>query len=130
MKESDDAFVRIAEAFDSINDQHLTSDPRLLAAMSPEKSSTGFRHSYQLKDSTSEPHLSTDLRSSGDSDKKETQIPADLITSCVASLLMIQVSLNILLNFSDTWIVMKSRWPDFGHSIWQVIPLHLISDVA
>lgn len=84
--------MRIAEAFDSFNDQHLTSDPRFLAATSPEKSGGGFRHSGQLNDSTFEPTLSTDLRPSGDSDKKETQIPADLITSCVASLLMIQVT--------------------------------------
>ncbi|KAK4748829.1 hypothetical protein SAY87_015415 [Trapa incisa] len=88
LKEGDDAFLKISEAFNSINDQHLISDPRILSPMSPEKSTTGFRHNCQSK-GTSEPHLSTGLRSSGDSNK-DPQIPADLITSCVASLLMIQ----------------------------------------
>ncbi|KAK4769563.1 hypothetical protein SAY86_027713 [Trapa natans] len=89
LKDGDDAFLRISEAFDSINDQHLASDPRFLSSMSPEKLSSGFRHSCHLKD-TSESHLLTSLRSSGDSDKEEPQIPANLITSCVASLIMIQ----------------------------------------
>lgn len=119
--------MRIAEAFDSINDQHLTSDPRLLAATSPEKSSGGFRHSGQLNDSAFEPTLSTDLRPSGDSDKRETQIPADLITSCVASLLMIQVTpINILpfchlkvAEFSLTAAVIDG-WGQFGGKLSQL----------
>ncbi|XP_031402656.1 protein ALWAYS EARLY 2-like isoform X1 [Punica granatum] len=87
-KEGEEAFMRIAEAFDSINDQHLTSDPRLLAAMSPEKANGAFHQSSQSNDSMADPNHSLG-RPSGDYDK-ETQIPAELITSCVATLLMIQ----------------------------------------
>ncbi|KAL9450469.1 hypothetical protein AB3S75_012250 [Citrus x aurantiifolia] len=63
VKEGEDAYTKIGEALDHIDKRQLTSDPRVSVIRSPEQ----------------------DV-----SDKNEAQIPSELITSCVATLLMIQ----------------------------------------
>ncbi|XP_048133322.1 protein ALWAYS EARLY 2-like isoform X3 [Rhodamnia argentea] len=91
LKEGEDAFTRIGEALDSINDQQLTSDVKLSGVTSPEKVNGSLVPNNQSNACPSETNqLSGSKPCTTDADKNETQIPAELITSCVATLLMIQ----------------------------------------
>lgn len=92
LKEGEDAFTRIGEALDLINDQQLTSDVKLLGVTSPEKVNGSLVPNNQSNACPSEINqVSGSKPCTTDADKIETQIPAELITSCVATLLMIQV---------------------------------------
>lgn len=90
LKEGEDAFTRIGEALDSINDQQLASDIKLSGVASPEKVNGGLVPNNQLNACSSETNQLSGSKPSIDTDKIETQIPAELITSCVATLLMVQ----------------------------------------
>eukprot|EP00258_Populus_trichocarpa_P023671 XP_024439690.1 protein ALWAYS EARLY 2 isoform X2 [Populus trichocarpa] len=92
MKEGEDTFVRIGEALDSMDRRHLGSEYRVQMIRAPEGVSGGLRLQNQLILSTSEPQVNSNASrpQSNDSDKTETVIPSDLISSCVAALLMIQ----------------------------------------
>ena len=94
MKEGEDTFVRIGEALDSMDRRHLGSEYRVQMIRAPEGVSGGLRLQNQLILSTSEPQVNSNASrpQSNDSDKTETVIPSDLISSCVAALLMIQVT--------------------------------------
>ncbi|XP_056166610.1 protein ALWAYS EARLY 2-like isoform X2 [Syzygium oleosum] len=90
LKEGEDAFTRIGEALDSINDQQLASDIKLSGVISPEKVNGSLAPNNQLNACPSETNQLSGSKPCTDADKTETQIPAELITSCVATLLMIQ----------------------------------------
>ncbi|KAJ6359766.1 hypothetical protein OIU77_003886 [Salix suchowensis] len=85
MKEGEDTFVRIGEALDSMDRRHLGSESR-------REANGGLRLQNQLIPSTSEPQVNSNASrpQSSDSDKTATAIPSELISSCVATLLMIQ----------------------------------------
>lgn len=96
-KEGEDAFVRMREALDSIEDKPLAPDYRVLVNRSQEQQANGIlgHHNQQLNSCTEENTPTSDssgLTLHNDSDKNEAQMPSDLITSCVATLLMIQVT--------------------------------------
>ncbi|KAA8536869.1 hypothetical protein F0562_029347 [Nyssa sinensis] len=89
MKEGEDAFMRIGEALDS----KFSPDSGLLIRRSPEQVN-GVACQHQLSSSTLEPPLIGHVsgpKLHNDSDRIEAQIPSDLITSCVATLLMVQM---------------------------------------
>jgi hypothetical protein len=93
-KEGDDVFTRIGEVLDSIDYQQLTSDSRVPVVRSQQQVNGSLGNHNQLTSCSSEPLLTSDVsgtKPSHDSDGNEAQIPSDLITSCVATLLMIQV---------------------------------------
>ncbi|XP_011023637.1 PREDICTED: protein ALWAYS EARLY 2-like isoform X2 [Populus euphratica] len=92
MKEGEDTFVRIGEALDSMDRRHLGSEYRVQMIRAPEGASGGLRLQNQLIPSTAEPQVNSNASrpQSNDSDKTETVIPSELISSCVAALLMIQ----------------------------------------
>ncbi|KAG6750491.1 hypothetical protein POTOM_044987 [Populus tomentosa] len=92
MKEGEDTFVRIGEALDSMDRRHLGSEYRVQMIRAPEGASGGLCLQNQLIPSMSEPQVNSNASrpQSNDSDKTETVIPSELISSCVAALLMIQ----------------------------------------
>lgn len=82
MKEGEDAFSRIGVALDSLGWQKPTPD-------------SGSTRQHQLTNTSSEPLLIGGASVPvfhHDSDASEAQIPSELITSCVATWLMIQVN--------------------------------------
>ncbi|GKU97737.1 hypothetical protein SLEP1_g10838 [Rubroshorea leprosula] len=94
VKEGEDPYVRIGEALDCVDKQQLTSDTRVPVVESPERVNS-IQH--QQNHSSLISHMSestlagaSDPKLQEDSDKSEAQIPSELITSCVATLLMIQ----------------------------------------
>ncbi|KAL9356099.1 hypothetical protein Peur_049352 [Populus x canadensis] len=92
MKEGEDAFARIGEALDSMDRSHLGSESRAQMIRSQEEANTGLGLQNQLIPSTPEPQVNCNVSGpqSNDSEKIETAIPSELISSCVAALLMIQ----------------------------------------
>jgi hypothetical protein len=94
MKEGEDAFARIGEALDSMDRSHLGSESRAQMIRSQEEANTGLGLQNQLIPSTPEPQVNCNVSGpqSNDSEKIETAIPSELISSCVAALLMIQVT--------------------------------------
>ncbi|KAJ6380245.1 hypothetical protein OIU76_016825 [Salix suchowensis] len=92
MKEGEDTFVRIGEALGSMDRRHLGSESRVRMIRAPEGANGGLHLQNQLIPSTSEPQVNSNASrpQSSDSDKTATAIPSELISSCVATLLMIQ----------------------------------------
>ncbi|XP_061970278.1 protein ALWAYS EARLY 2-like isoform X4 [Populus nigra] len=92
IKEGEDAFARIGEALDSMDRSHLGSESRAQMIRSQEEANTGLGLQNQLIPSTPEPQVNCNVSGpqSNDSEKIETAIPSELISSCVAALLMIQ----------------------------------------
>ncbi|KAK7277936.1 hypothetical protein RJT34_22956 [Clitoria ternatea] len=90
-KEGEDAFMRIGQALDSINHQQLASKSRLPVIRSQEQVNGSFYHQNHST-YVSEPLLNdaSGPKLHNDSDKVDTAIPSELITSCVATLIMIQ----------------------------------------
>ena len=94
-KEGEDAYAKIREALDSIDNKPLTSECRASMNRPQEQVNGNLAHHNQLSSSTTEPAVNSDSSVSHlhtDTDKNETQVPSEVITSCVATLLMIQVS--------------------------------------
>ncbi|KAK4595854.1 hypothetical protein RGQ29_014085 [Quercus rubra] len=92
-KEGEDAFVRIGETLDSIDNQQLTSDSGVPVIRSQQLVNSGLGNQNQLSSCKAEPLFSSDASGAkpcNDSDENEARIPSGLITSCVATLLMIQ----------------------------------------
>ncbi|KAG2695565.1 hypothetical protein I3760_07G018600 [Carya illinoinensis] len=92
-KEGEDAFVRIGQALDSFDNQQLTSDSRVPVIRRQQQDTGSLGNHSQMSFYTSEPLVTSDAsvkRLCNDSDEIEAQIPSELITSCVAALLMIQ----------------------------------------
>lgn len=100
-KEGEDAFVRIGQALDSFDNQQLTSDSRVPVIRRQQQDTGSLGNHSQMSFYTSEPLVTSDAsvkRLCNDSDEIEAQIPSELITSCVAALLMIQVIWRLYFN--------------------------------
>lgn len=93
-KEGEDAFMRIGKALDSIDYQHLASNSKGNGSFCHQDQSIYYPSETRHSD-TSGPKLLDD------SHKVDTQIPSELITSCVAALIMIQV------NYTNIEIALK-----------------------
>ncbi|CAL0316565.1 unnamed protein product [Lupinus luteus] len=91
-KEDEDAFMRIGQALDSIDYQQLASNTRLPLIRSHEQVNGSSYHHNQSTGCVSVPLLNdaSDPKLHNDSKKGYTEIPLELITSCVATLIMIQ----------------------------------------
>ncbi|XP_030503611.2 protein ALWAYS EARLY 2 isoform X7 [Cannabis sativa] len=90
-KEGEDAYLKIREALDSMDNKLMTSESRALTNKPHEQVNGTSVHRYSLI--KSEPVITGDSSASNlrtDSDKSEAKVPSGIITSCVASLLMIQ----------------------------------------
>lgn len=95
MKEGEDAFVKIGEALDSIDRRQLASESKAQEIRSLEHVNGILSHHNQLISSTLEPQVNNNAsgpKSHNNTDKIEAAIPSELIKSCVATLLMIQVT--------------------------------------
>ncbi|KAJ1417119.1 SANT/Myb domain [Sesbania bispinosa] len=92
MKEGEDAFMRIGQVLDCIDYQQLVPNSRLPVIKSQEQANGSFDYHNKSICCSSEPILNdaSGPKLHRDSDKVDTQIPLDLITSCVATLIMIQ----------------------------------------
>ncbi|KAJ1380909.1 SANT/Myb domain [Sesbania bispinosa] len=91
-KEGEDAFMRIGQVLDCIDYQQLVTNSRLPVIKSQEQANGSFDYHNKSICCSSEPILNdaSGPKLHHDSDKVDTQIPLDLITSCVATLIMIQ----------------------------------------
>uniref|UniRef100_A0A803KP52 SANT domain-containing protein n=1 Tax=Chenopodium quinoa TaxID=63459 RepID=A0A803KP52_CHEQI len=93
MKEGEDAFGRISEALDASCKSERATSCRTSMIPSSNAVRGSLAHQNPLTSCASEPPLSCDAfteRPTDDSVSNDLQIPYDLITSCVATLLMIQ----------------------------------------
>ncbi|XP_077241603.1 protein ALWAYS EARLY 3-like [Tasmannia lanceolata] len=96
LKEGEDAFVRIGEALDSKNTQYFGADsavPVMRSHTSPKPGHGISAYQDQTTSCTTEPTIavhSSSPKMSNSSDGTEEQLPSELISSCVATLLMIQ----------------------------------------
>ncbi|KAH9689298.1 protein ALWAYS EARLY 2 [Citrus sinensis] len=93
VKEGEDAYTKIGEALDHIDKRQLTSDPRVSVIRSPEQVNGSLGHHNHFVSGTCDPQPTNNASGTklqDVSDKNEAQIPSELITSCVATLLMIQ----------------------------------------
>ncbi|KAL7235191.1 hypothetical protein ACSBR1_018644 [Camellia fascicularis] len=93
IKNGEDPFKRIGEALDSFDTQKFTKDCGGSVLKSPEQVNGGIVHQCQVS-STSETlqrGFASGTKLHNDSDGIEAQIPSELITSCVATLLMVQM---------------------------------------
>ncbi|TKY52227.1 ALWAYS EARLY 2 protein [Spatholobus suberectus] len=93
-KEGEDAFMKIGQALDSINHQQLASKSRLPVIRSQEQVNVNgsvYHHNHSTC-CVSEPLLNdpSGPKIHNYTDKFDTEIPSELITSCVATLIMIQ----------------------------------------
>lgn len=94
-KGGEDAYVRIREALDSIDNQHLPSDSRLSLNRSQEQVNGNLGHRNQLISSTSDPNFTSDSpgpKPNTDTEKTEAQVLSDVISACVMAVHMIQVN--------------------------------------
>ncbi|XP_061337996.1 protein ALWAYS EARLY 2-like isoform X2 [Gastrolobium bilobum] len=91
-KEGEDAFTRIGQALDSIDHQQLAFKSRLPMIRSQEQVNGSFYHHNRSTCCASDPLLNdaSGPKQHNDSDKADIEIPSELITSCVATLIMIQ----------------------------------------
>ncbi|KAL2325514.1 hypothetical protein Fmac_024572 [Flemingia macrophylla] len=93
-KEGEDAFMKIGKALDSINHQQLASKSRLPVIISQDQVNVNgsFCNNNHSTCFVSEPLLNdpSGQKLHSYSDKFDTEIPSELITSCVATLIMIQ----------------------------------------
>lgn len=116
MKEGEDAYIKIGEALDHIDKRQLTSDPRVPVIRSPERVNGSLGHHNQFVSGTSDPQLTSNgsgTKLQDGSEKNESQIPSELITSCVATLLMIQVtedSLSLSLSNNSSVMLLENNW--------------------
>ncbi|KAL7205231.1 hypothetical protein ACSBR2_018211 [Camellia fascicularis] len=93
IKNGEDPFKRIGEALDSFDTQKFTTDCGGSVLKSPEQVNGGIVHQCQVS-STSETlqrGFASGTKLHNDSDGIVAQIPSELITSCVATLLMVQM---------------------------------------
>ncbi|KAK7269336.1 hypothetical protein RIF29_22061 [Crotalaria pallida] len=91
-KEDEDAFTRIGQALDSIDYQQLAPNTRLPVIRSQGQVNGYFYHHNQKTYCSSVPvaNDASGPKVHNDSKKAYTEIPSELITSCVAALIMIQ----------------------------------------
>lgn len=99
MKEGEDAFTRIGEALYSMSGCQLASDAGVSVMRYSNQVNGSLGHENHLTTCTSEPLVTghqSHLKSHDVSDTNELKIPSELITSCVATLLTIQVKCRLL----------------------------------
>ncbi|KAK7258877.1 hypothetical protein RIF29_24466 [Crotalaria pallida] len=91
-KEGEDAFMRIGQTLDSINHQQLATNSSLPVIRSQEQvnGSLDYQNRSIIRKSEPLPEKTSGQKVLHDSVKADTQIPSELITSCVATLIMIQ----------------------------------------
>ncbi|KAJ1387432.1 DIRP domain [Sesbania bispinosa] len=91
-KEGEDAFTRIGQALDCIDYQRLASKSRLPVIRSQDQVNGSFYYHNQSTSCASEALLNdaSGPKLLNDSNKVNAEIPSELITSCVATLIMIQ----------------------------------------
>lgn len=116
VKEGEDAYTKIGEALDHIDKRQLTSDPRVSVIRSPEQVNGSLGHHNHFVSGTCDPQPTNNASGTklqDVSDKNEAQIPSELITSCVATLLMIQVtevSLSLSLKNNSPVMLLENNW--------------------
>ena len=79
---------------DSVDKKQFTSDTRMPVIKSPEQENGSMDYHNHLVSGSSKPMPTSwapNLKLQEASDKNEEQVPSELISSCVATLLMIQV---------------------------------------
>lgn len=92
MKEGEDAFGRIGKALDAPNKVECAANRRV-SMITPSSTVQGFPHQDPVVPFISEFQLAGDasgMKSAEGSAASDLQVPSNLITSCVATLLMIQ----------------------------------------
>ncbi|KAJ1377648.1 SANT/Myb domain [Sesbania bispinosa] len=91
-KEGEDAFTRIGQALDCIDYQRSASKSRLPVIRSQDQVNGSFYYHNQSTSCASEALLNdaSGPKLHNDSNKVNAKIPSELITSCVATLIMIQ----------------------------------------
>lgn len=95
MKEGEDAIKMIQEALDMVGKHQ----PLRSSVVKHEEHANGGVEHHQnpsLSSDASKPMANNDSISQNGSEKKEAQMPSELITSCVATWIMIQVMEKLL----------------------------------
>ncbi|XP_057499348.1 protein ALWAYS EARLY 2-like isoform X1 [Actinidia eriantha] len=92
IKEGEDVFEKVGEALDSLDKQKFTPDCGPSVMKSAEQANGGaVQHPLFSTSETLQRGYASSQTLHNDSDRIEAEIPSELITSCVATLLMIQV---------------------------------------
>ena len=92
IKEREDAFERIGEALDFLDIQKFTPDCGSSVMKSAEQANGGaIQNPLSSTSATLQRGYASSQTLHDDSDRIEAEIPSELITSCVATLLMLQV---------------------------------------
>ncbi|PSS24589.1 Protein ALWAYS EARLY like isoform 2 [Actinidia chinensis var. chinensis] len=92
IKEGEDVFERIGEALDSLDKQKFTPDCGPSVMKSAEQANGGaVQHPLFSTSETLQRGYASSQTLHNDSDRIKAEIPSELIASCVATLLMIQV---------------------------------------
>lgn len=94
MKEGEDAFKKIGEALNIVDKKQITSDISMPTIKSPEQNQVNGSVSITSKPMATAGWASNPKLQEA-SKKNEEQVPSELITSCVSTLLMIQVKPRI-----------------------------------
>lgn len=92
-KEGEDAYAKIREALDSMDNKSSTLDSRASLNRPQDHVNGNLGHRNHLISSSSDQVHTGDssaLNLRTDSDKNDAQVPSEIISSCVATLLMIQ----------------------------------------
>ncbi|KAK7337778.1 hypothetical protein VNO77_18365 [Canavalia gladiata] len=93
-KEGEDAFTKIGQVLDCVDYRQLATNSSLPVIRSQEQVNRSFDYHNRSSSYSSKPppNVASGQKLHNDSDKVDTQIPMELITSCVATLIMIQTS--------------------------------------
>ncbi|KAA8545133.1 hypothetical protein F0562_019978 [Nyssa sinensis] len=126
-KEGEDAFVRIGEALDSLNKRKFSSNSGSSVMRSPEQVNGVVAYQHHLSPSMVEllqtGHVSgPNLHN--DSERTEAEIPSELITSCVATLLMVQTCTERQYPPADVAQIMDSAVTSLHPCCFQNLPIY------
>ena len=95
MKEGEDAIKMIQEALDMVG-KHQPLRSSVVKHEEHANGGVGHHQNPSPSSDASKPVANNDFISQDGSEKNEAQMPSELVTSCVASWLMIQVIRNFL----------------------------------
>ncbi|XP_057962765.1 protein ALWAYS EARLY 2-like isoform X2 [Malania oleifera] len=127
IKEGEDAFARIGEALNSLSKRQITSDSGVSVVRSPDPVNGSLPHHNQSTSCASESlptsHVSG-LQLDNNTDKNEVQVPSELITSCVATLLMIQTCTERQYPPADVAQILDSAVSSLHPSCPQNLPIY------
>ena len=96
MKEGEDAIKMIQEALDMIGKHQPLRSSIVVKQEEHASGSIEHHHHNPSPSDASKPMANNDSISQNGSEKKEAQMPSELITSCVATWIMIQVMEKLL----------------------------------